>query len=222
MRTKTISLIVFALLSAPLAAIASSVTYEFIGVVTSATGADSSIAAGTTISGTYVFNFGNAVAAQSSGTVGSPTSDWFSVAQSGSYYGLPTPSAYVFSSTAHVGNISYSTSAPAAYQNSTVIEGYGSGTIFNANEQEYSNYNTGTSSGIYIAGSPTPYSINGLPVLYSGANTIGSFSSTSNGNLSQVKYTLTSLTPVPLPSTAWLLLSSLGGLGIIGIRRKSS
>jgi len=35
-----------------------------------------------------------------------------------------------------------------------------------------------------------------------------------------VTYNITSLTPVPLPAAAWLMLSGLGGLGLVGRKRK--
>jgi hypothetical protein len=214
------SLLICAVLASP-AAFAGSVTYDFTGTVAYATGGYSSVADGTAITGTYTINVANGVLSQSLLPV-SLTSSWYSRENSGTFYSLPSNSLYVFSSTANVGAFSYQTSAvPGAYLSYSLVEGANSGLTYEGHEVQSP---TSTSSGIsyfqLVNSSGNPYSINGLPV-FSGATTgSGDFETTGGSINGTVYYNITSLTAVPLPASAWLMLSGLIGVGVMARKRR--
>jgi len=69
-------------------------------------------------------------------------------------------------------------------------------------------------------GALAPFDANGLPVFSNSSASSGYLLASAGkaGITGQLDYTITSLAPVPLPATAWLLLSALGGLGLL-VRR---
>lgn len=206
------------------------VTYDFTGVVTSATGAYSSLAVGSEVTGTYTLDFSNASSTQGYGTVGSYTSPWNAEAFGGTNVGLSDPAGYVFMSTAAAGGFSYKTAAvPGAYEDNTSINSDASTYDFSASETECptSSFSSCSDSGFELeSGGRETYTSNGLPIFAvanAGTGTYGYFEVSGIDNSgSEVEYNLTSLTPVPLPAGAWLMLSGLGGLGAFVRRRKAS
>jgi hypothetical protein len=215
MRMKNIALIVVGVV-APVMAHASSVTYDFTGTVYSGNGN----LVGTTVTGTYTFDYSNAISDQSSGTIGS-ASGWSSeaIGGSGENSPLPVPAGLVFSSTAQDGQVSYVSAAPSSYQSGSAINGNSqTGSYsFGAVEQQIASSGASTASGMGITSSGTaPWSSDGLPLFVANSSGTGYFDIlNSSGAGTIVDYTITSLTPapVPLPATAWLMLSGLGGLG---------
>jgi hypothetical protein len=65
-------------------------------------------------------------------------------------------------------------------------------------------------------GSALPYDSDGNPILASDAAATGLIADPFGND---INFDVTSLTPVPLPSAAWLLLSALGVVGTSGRRR---
>jgi hypothetical protein len=216
------SLLVCAVLASP-AAFAASVTYDFTGTTTSASGDYASIADGTTITGTYTINVANGVPSQSVLPV-SLTSAWSIHEYSGTAYSIPSNSAYVFSSTANVGAFSYQTSAiPGAYASGSIVLGANAGSVYIGQETQFTT-STLTSYGISDVDltntSGNPYTIDGLPV-FSGATAGSGYFTTGGGSINgEVMYNITSLTAVPLPAAAWLLLSGLVGVGVMARKRR--
>jgi hypothetical protein len=90
----------------------------------------------------------------------------------------------------------------------------------NPNEYELV-YEQDTASGTFTqsyfnlkggSGSAAPFTSSGLPVLANATSPTGELWSATSGTVTgTLNYTLTSLTPVPLPGDAWLLV---GGLGL--------
>jgi hypothetical protein len=204
------------------AAFAASVTYDFTGTVTYASGSYASTD-GTTITGTYTINVANGVPSQSALPV-SLTSLWYSQENSGTDYSPPIPSnsAYVFSSTAKVGAFSYQTSAiPGAFNSISYVQGYPTDYL-GAEQQNPTSSSYGTSYFQLNNSSGNPYSIAGLPV-FSGATTGSGYFETTGGSINgAVDYNITSLTAVPLPASAWLLLSGLVGVGAMARKRRAA
>ncbi len=83
---KVAFLLISALSAAPLVANADAITYDFTGTVYNASGSYASIAIGTSVSGTYTFNYAAAIPGQTYGSVGS-SSNWTVAAIGGSASG---------------------------------------------------------------------------------------------------------------------------------------
>jgi hypothetical protein len=212
--------LIVGLLSSPLVATASSVTYDFTGTVTSAQGIYGSIADGTKVTGTYTIDLSNA-GVHSTGTFGSSTSLWTALEESGANLGTLPSSAYVFSSTASVAGFSYTTSGPGTAVSESFVQNAGGPNTYTGQETQQTDAVTFTQStfGILNTNGTAPYSSAGLPVFSAVTSGSGSFTSKSLGVTSSVSYQLTGLTPVPLPTSIWLLVSALGGLAALAPRK---
>jgi hypothetical protein len=199
-------------------AIAQSVTYEFTGTVTSATGGYSAIPDGSSVTGSYTFDYAAATPGLGSGVIGSPSS-WSVISRSGNGFPLP-PGAAIFTSTAQVDGFFYSSPSPGLFLNFAEVIGsdtFGVGR-FSATEEVLAPPGTALSYGssmqlVTIPG--LPYSSSGLPdVRKFIVPDNGSFQETlpgspRNSGYSVVTYNLTSLAPVsavPEPS-AWAILA---------------
>jgi hypothetical protein len=242
---KKIALLVAATLAAlPIGANAASVTYDFTGTIVSADGVFA--AASGPITGTFTVNLAAANPLQSSAAV-SMSSLWgmgayggASFASSGANLGFPCqcgpapmlPANVVFSSTISGSGFSFATPGIAGSHGvRSAVEGVDvSGQGGTPNEwagDDYVENSTGLTSfesTMHFNGNPgaaPPYTIAGLPNFT--LATQGGFGQLFNGAASNsfLTYEITSvsLAPVPLPASAWLLLSALGGLGVLGRRR---
>ena len=178
------------LISGPITANAQVAVYNFSGKVTGANPVGT-VLVGTPITGTYVFDFANAVASQSAGVIGS--SYYTAQAYGGPAYGLPLPSGYVFSVTAKAGTISYSSDAfdSSYYFAQSDFEDDGSQFL---SSQSASPLATLVSQGsdIYLVTSDQshPYLDNGLPILSS--VTAGSGDMTLQSGI-EVQFSITAL-----------------------------
>lgn len=203
-----------ALMAAPIAASAQAVTIDFMGTITDASG----IFAGDTgtITGTYVFNYSNADPTQSAGTVGSALG-WETY----------SAGAYVFSTAAVflAGNDIYSDGPPGSSSNQSIVLA-GPGQSFLAGNQQQTDSNDFTLSGLGITSTGTPWSHKGLPVPGAGDQTSGGIEVVINGIQSALDYNVTSLKvgPTRAPeispaSAASSLTLLLGGLAVLRGRR---
>jgi hypothetical protein len=240
-------LVAAALLAGPLVASADTITYDFTGVVTGAgflpTPYDSPVAAGTTVAGTYTFNY---ALGTTSGVIGSASS--WSVESSGGPVDGNTPlGVYPFTSTVTLSTgYTYSTNISGTLTNQSGVNGYvnssGGGT-FSAGESDLLSYNangglgTTIGSGFQIstpasASAGLPWSSNGLPVFTNATGTGELYYTVENPAESpgfsenELVYEITSITPqgaspVPLPAAAWLMLSGLGGLGALARKKRA-
>jgi hypothetical protein len=213
-----------ALLVGPVAANATAVTYDFTGNVTGASGIYAS--AGATVTGTYTIDVGAGNASQSVLPV-SFSSVWYSQAYGGTVYGPPTPSSLVFASTLSSGGVTYGNTTPSSAGSDSSVEGNASsGTLPNsyvAEDVEYSNSNDYVESYFRLyggTGAGAPFDASGLPVFSNATSNSGALTSDNLGLVSQLTYTITSLAPVPLPASAWLLLSGLVGVGVMARKRR--
>ena len=204
-----------ALATAPLAASADEITYDFTGTVTATSGYQG-VAVGMPISGTYVIDYANAIPGQSTGTIGAP-SGWFSVAGGGTWDSTPPITAVVFSSTASVdGELIYSSPPPSPFGAYTYLSGGTTsiGNVMSGREIQYDAAGEILSvSAFTVAG----YTSGGLPIFVGPpSNYETGFFQTLDGEAG-VDYTITSLTQaptsVPEPASIWLLLLGLFGLG---------
>jgi hypothetical protein len=238
-------LLTAALVLVPQMAQAVPVTFDFTGVVTYVTGLDpatgltgtlySSVPIGATVTGTYTIDFGNAVSFESSGTPG-VGSNWNADAFGGSGYSIPIPSGLVFYSTAQVlgTDVSYATApvGTGTYDTYSSIDPNvnGNTNVYRVGETALTSVGSmgpnGTESQFQLEGGAGPvFDSQGLPVLSSSAeNPFGVFGTFVNGTRNDVEFTITSLVPapIPIPASAWLLISGLGGLGIFGRTRMAA
>jgi hypothetical protein len=208
------------------AASAQSVTYDYTGTVNEVnSNVPIPVAKGDTVTGTYTIDLAAGVPSEGFGTPGDQFGQWAVESNGGPAYGLPTPSAIVFSDTIQAGGFSYATPSAPYVSPATHIEGLSGGVnsgYFASESMQSANGDT-TQSGfnLYGLGGPVPYNLLGLP-LYSSSQILdyGYVQSLSgqSGDI-YVQYSITSLTPasvvsaVPQTSTyVWLVF----GLGLIG------
>ena len=203
-----------AMSASAIAAHASTVTFDFTGTVTKATGIYAS--AGATVTGTFSINTDARILAFSSGTVGSTAAPWLARAQGGAFYILPTLSALVTGSTLTSGGVSFSDTAPSSFGNDDIVEAFANSTgppnSYLFEDQSFSDSSTWQEGYFQLnggTGASAPYDANGLPLFANATIRNGSLISSTG---SRIDYTITSMTPVPLPASAWLLLSALGFL----------
>jgi hypothetical protein len=223
---------VLALLAGPVAAHADAVTFDFVGTVTYSSGSYSSAAVGSMLTGAYTFNFANENPAQSSGTIGTINfiSGWSSQAFGGTEYGNALPTGLVFSTTLSGSGFSYSTPTIGDYGVSSLVQeqAYNTGSggnpyLYGASEMHYFGSSDSSESSLDIEGAVSPSTSSGYPII--SLAELPYFVDTAVGQLidnGELDYTITSLTPVPLPASGWLLLSALGGLGAIARRKRAA
>lgn len=194
------------------------ITYDFTGTVSNGGGIFSSIATGTTITGKYTFDFGSAT--YITGAIGSP--DWRVGNYGGAAWGTVPPVSSVFTTTAYMGGISYSTLTPQPYVSTSALLVM-NGNTFNGLEERGADPNWRDESAmVWITSS---YSANGLPNFLPGESGWGYFNSGSYRD--QLQYTLTSVVltptaPIPEPETYAMMLAGLGLLGFMARRKKST
>jgi hypothetical protein len=224
------TLIVLAALAvAPLTVNAQAVTYDFTGAVTNAIGAYSALAVGATVTGSYTFEFANANVGQSSGLAGSTSVFWDLQRDTGLQVGIAPSSAAVFSDSVRIGTFTYSTAAPGTYSSESLVlgnPGPASAPYFDASEtQQPSAANTYTQSTLYLGAGSTPeWGNNGLPLDLTTPifNNFGEVVSVTNGSISAVFFEISTLTPVPLPGAAGLMLFGLGALSALRRQRRAA
>jgi hypothetical protein len=217
-------LILAATLAIPVAAEADSVTFDFTASVVTASGIYAAIASGTPVTGTYTITISNGVPAQSVLPV-SLTSNWSRVNDSGT--------GYVFRTHATVGGFTYDTaSIPSATSSQSAVLGTAfvpaSGIQNDATSGDYvafeSNDFTSVGGGMpqselqLVSSTGDPFDLSGLPLFSVATSGVGFFTST-DVTTSVLGYQITSLTPVPLPASAWLLLC---GLAFLALRRRAA
>jgi hypothetical protein len=221
------SLIVFATLALPTLANSQAVTYDFAGVVTSATGIYAS--AGPTISGTFTIDFGAANPAQSGGTVGSSTNSWDSNDYGGETYSLAVPNSLLFASSLSTGGVTYAVTTPSIFGSYSEVAGVPSPFPFETSTYHAADTEFSSNGGDYVQSLITlqdtqTYSASGLPVFTSSTLAYGYL--LSSGTDAQLDYTINSLTPATMsapeidPASAASGLSFLlGGLLVLRGRR---
>jgi hypothetical protein len=206
-------------------------TFDFTGTVTASDVA--SVAAGTTINGTYTINLSNADPNSSDGPI-NPIFPWVRAVVGGAAYSQPVPGGTVFSSTATAGAFNFASSAPSALGSASQVTG---GSFFySAYDEEYSSRTSFAESTFSINDSTTaPFTSGGLPLL--GANSLGTGSIFFAVNVSdangvkfdygpQLDYSIASLTPVQAApemdpaSAAGGLTLLLGAMAVIRGRRR--
>lgn len=220
MKTVLKGLFCLALLVGTVAANATAVTYDFTGTVTAASGIYAS--AGTTVTGTYTFDVSAANPSQSSGTVGDTSNPWISGAYGGAVFSSTTPGSLVFATTLDSGGVSYSVTSPGSSGSDSFLAGLPNTDDYAAEDIEYAAARTYVFSRIDLVGNSAataPFDADGLPVLSKAITNTGTlYSEVSGAPNGELVYTITSLTPVPLPASVWLLLSALGGMGLLAQR----
>jgi hypothetical protein len=227
---KAFAVLVLASLGTGIAS-ASTLTYTFTGVVTAAEGAfatfDGVSVIGDAVTGTYIFNYGAAIPSQSSGTPGS--SAWSSVSDFPGTFpsGGSLSALLVFTSTAQVvgTNISYATFPPSTGYDIGSNAGGNNGNLFQATE--IANQAGGGTQSTFETDA---YDSNGGPVYPTSSpagSAFGHFAVTTpaSSTMNVLAYDITSISPpsaVPLPASAWLMLSGVIGLGAMARKRRTA
>lgn len=210
-------------------AAADMVRYDFTGRVIGNWGSFSSLPnEARNISGSVTIDFDASLTAMS---YGSPASgDWQRSARGGTEFGEPTLSAVVVSHSLTVNGVTYSSDPISSLNSSSVVRGFqGTGSLsLLTGVQQIGGPLMFFSLTLHPSGGVTTYLSNGLPNL-------AAIAADSQGTLTlsmrdELRFLLTSLTaaspippggqpvpltPVPLPTAAWLLLSGLAALGSI-------
>lgn len=227
--SKSFAVMVLASLGTGIAS-ASTLTYTFTGVVTSASGTfatyDGASVIGDAVKGTYIFNYGAAIPSQSSG--GTPgSSGWNSVSEFPGNFpsGGSLSALLVFTSTAQVvgTNISYATFLPGTGFDIGSNAGGNNGNLFQATE--IANQASGGTQSTFDTDA---YDSNGGPVYPTSSppgSAFGHFAVTTGGSTNVLSYDITSISPpspVPLPASAWLMLSGVIGLGAMARKRRTA
>jgi hypothetical protein len=201
------------------AAFAQSVTYDFTGDVTIASGIYSSVPIGAVVTGTYTFDMSNANPAQSSGTVGSATSAWSSQSFGGTFYlAAPTPiDSVMFSSTASVSGFTYASFSPAPYATFSRVNASPPPSSYGADELvcvSSSSCHSSSLNGLGFLG--TPFTAAGLPDFSADPDSWGGEFATGAmaTTLNYLDFSITSLAPVATPEPASLALLMVGLFGI--------
>lgn len=221
------------LLGIPTLSGATVVEYSFEGTVTSASGIYSSAPIGATVIGKYSFDL--AAATVVSGTPGSYSSTWLIDSFGGSFYfGSPEPPAsVVFSTTAQVlgTTISYGSGPISNYMNYARLQGdyyqLEGGASFFAWEGTAVDSMSATRSGLYLLDPATiMYGPDGLPLPIVSpssptASLYGYFQTEIDYSQSFLYFDIQSMTPVPLPATAPLLVGGVLALAWVSRRQRA-
>jgi len=213
--TRKIALLFSCLMAAPIAATAEPVTYAFTGTVTSAAGSYSGDTGAVT--GTITINIANANPGQSTLPV-SLISTWVAEEYTGSAFGTTPSGAYVFSDTVSLGSVQiYSTPGPGAYEAISFVDNVSG---YEAAEVQHSTSSSAVGSQVHLDDGYTSAGVPiGFPLNAGNLDDSGSVESTDG---SQLSYTITSLTPIPLPAATWLMFSGLVCVGALARKRHTA
>jgi hypothetical protein len=186
MNRQTLVVIATALIAGPVAVQASPVTYYITGTVDDTTGP---VPEGTGVTGTFTVDLDNANPSQ--GTPG----------VAGTYLSNTSESDYLVTADLQAGTASYITPMGTGTNGSRI--NYTTSMLLQDSSQMTLAFECG---GVDCP----PYTTAGQPD-EAGSGSFGYF--VSGGN--EVDFTISTLTPVPLPPSLWLMLGGLGGIGLL-------
>jgi hypothetical protein len=218
----------------PMSARADPVTYDFTGTVVSVNDL-TGVSVGMPVTGTYTFDFANSNPAELFGTIGSSAPEGWAAGNSGGAQfstSAPTLSQFVFSSTATVGAVSYSTNPGCCggyWNSSSVSAGFPSDqqAMFYAQElvaaQTFGQY---LDSYLQLKDfGATPWAPDGLPVYVDSTQNMGGFESVNGSGDAFVSFHIDSLEqagPVAVPAPGPLPLVALGVLALLLSHRRAA